>query len=105
MFAPLQGHKLVYFVCFVLGFFRVIFQPKEGMGNEMIFRSVNLKIKHNCLTRRVYSDRKKARLQDFSNFQFSQRIGFGPGDNTPGDRHIFKATPPRSPGPGALSLL
>lgn len=95
MFAPLQGHKLVFcfFVLFCFGFFfSVIFQPKEGMGNEMIFRSVNLKIKHNCLTRRVYSDRKKARLHDFSNFQFSQRIGFGPGDNTPGDRHIFKAT-------------
>lgn len=93
MFGPLQGHKLVYFVFVLFCFFRVIFQPKEGMGNEMIFWSVNLKIKHNCLTRRVYSDRKKARLHDFSNFQFSQRIGFGPGDNTPGDRHIFKATP------------
>lgn len=55
----------------------------------MIFLSVNLKIKQNCLTRRVYSDRKPGCLT-FSVCSFPISSALALGTTLP---HIFKATP------------
>lgn len=63
----------------------------------MIFLSVNLKIKQNFLTRRVYSDRKLGCLT-FSICSFRISSALALGSTLP---HIFKAT---LHGPQAPSL-